>query len=194
VAEVTGTPAAEYLAGLWLGTLSHDLIFRREDAYESWDDMLSCLGSRDKYVAPSWFWASRGHLKSALVMTGKNSDMRDEWREASAWTVPTGTNPFGQVSAGTVKMTTKTCPITTSMSVLRQQWGSWDIKAKGKPLTSVDFDLKYTAHEGFDVLAARGGFKLALVARSYHDLHLREYDLKEGRDTRDVFGLELYQA
>jgi hypothetical protein len=105
-----------------------------------------------------------------------------------------GTNPFGQVSAGTVKMTTKTCPITTSMSVLRQQWGSWDIKAKGKPLTSVDFDLKYTAHEGFDVLAARGGFKLALVASSYHDLHLREYDLKEGRDTRDVFGLELYQA
>lgn len=89
MAEVTGTPAAEYLAGLWLGTLSHDLIFRREDAYESWDDMLSCLGSRDKYVVPSWSWASRGHLKSALVMTGKNSDMRDELREASAWTVPT---------------------------------------------------------------------------------------------------------
>jgi len=48
VAEVTGTPAAECLAGLWLRTLFHDLIFRREDAYESWDDMLSCLGSRDK--------------------------------------------------------------------------------------------------------------------------------------------------
>lgn len=53
VVEVTGTPAAEYFVGLWLRTLFYDLIFLREDAYESWDDVLSCLGSRDKYVSPS---------------------------------------------------------------------------------------------------------------------------------------------
>jgi len=127
-------------------------------------------------------------------MKGKDRGHRAEWRDVSARMVPTGPNPFEQVSAGTVKMTTKTCPITTSMSVSRRQHGSWDIKAKGEPLTSVDFDLKYTAHEGFDVLVARGRFKLALVASSYDHLHLMKYVLDEERDTRDAFGLVLYQA
>ncbi len=53
----------------------------------------------------------------------------------------------------------------------------------------MSFDFKYAANEGFDVLAARGGFKLALILSSVDTVLTNDLD-----GPRDAYGLALYKA
>jgi hypothetical protein len=194
VAKTTDTPGEQYLAGLWLQTLHVDLIFYFPQApYGSWEEMMSTLSSREEYLAPSWSWASCGWQKFYLESRDDDWEQAAAWSEVSAWTVPTGINLFGQVSSGTVRMTTKTYLITASIfgtiTQLRSR-DTWDID-EGNRFYSFRFDFKFEARDRYDEHIAGGGVKLALVSRILN----RGLPYIDGRLWYDEgFGLVLYQT
>jgi hypothetical protein len=192
VAKTTDTPGEEYLAGLWLQTLHIDLIFYfPHTPYRSWEEMMSTLSSREQYLAPSWSWASCGWRKFYLESRDDDWEQAAAWSEVLAWTVPTGTNPFGQVSSGTVRMTTNTYLITASIfgtiTQLRSR-GTWDID-EGNRLYSLRFDFEFEDRDRYDKHIAGGGVELALVSRILN----RGLPHIDGRLWYDEgFGLVLY--
>jgi hypothetical protein len=87
-----------YLAGLWTATLLSDLLWRTEISA----DLMP--RHTQSYRAPSWSWASiDGPIDYDLCLT-KNKSNLNEAEVISAVLVPYGIDPFGQVSAGSLKL------------------------------------------------------------------------------------------
>lgn len=95
-----------YRAGLWAATLLGDLLWRTEISADLMPH------HTQSYRAPSWSWASiNGPIDYDLCLA-ENKGNLSEAEVISAVLVPYGLDPFGQVSAGSLKLRGKLRPIT----------------------------------------------------------------------------------
>lgn len=90
----------DYLAGLWRRQLFRGLCWEKEDeppcpGYEEHPLLLS------EYVAPSWSWAS---VSTRVRIVGIYTTFKPAADILSGRTTLLGSDPFGQVSAGEIKM------------------------------------------------------------------------------------------
>ncbi|KAM5343746.1 hypothetical protein ACJ41O_012283 [Fusarium nematophilum] len=106
----------EYLAGLWkkdllrqlLWTISQEEIFRQPNLpFRSLEGLLGHLSDPNSSFAPSWSWASRNITIEYNTEGDAAWRFRDEVERVDAQTQVEGSNPFGPVSTGTVRLRTK---------------------------------------------------------------------------------------
>ncbi|KAL8946878.1 MAG: hypothetical protein Q9222_006783 [Ikaeria aurantiellina] len=107
----------EYLAGLWKGTLSSDLLWRVTGGKRA-DGLPSAIAKQ--YRAPSWSWAALdGH-----IMPGRPNTERILISIEEAVTIPsTPENPLGQLNSGWIRLRGALLPVTvkTPQSSTSQQ-------------------------------------------------------------------------
>ncbi|KAJ4317806.1 hypothetical protein N0V84_007168 [Fusarium piperis] len=99
----------EYLAGLWKNDLHRGLHWHLMGASEtSYQTLLRNLKKPVPYIAPSWSWASRrSYFLFNLDHPNLIGDCRPEYTDLVPTITPRGSTEFGEVSDGTLEMTTK---------------------------------------------------------------------------------------
>ncbi|KAI3318502.1 heterokaryon incompatibility protein-domain-containing protein [Xylariaceae sp. AK1471] len=123
-------PESEYVAGLWKQDLFRSLIWAvlvvLYDDLVNFDGYLDILANHEPRIAPSWSWANW-----SVIGSTSRHDMVDEGRidslifslealdanscrsesEITAWTLPSGQNPLGEVAEGVLFITGNFCKI-----------------------------------------------------------------------------------
>lgn len=126
----------EYLAGLWRRDLCRELGWSglKQDPHY-------CNGEMDhassEYVAPSWFWASID--RGAKFMEGDGFHFEPAVDIVSAYTTLVGNDPYGQVSAGEIRMRAW---VIEHLFYFRALHCALDLsrEAKGPPFAQISFD------------------------------------------------------
>jgi hypothetical protein len=111
VKEIQLQTGDEYLAGLWRQDLSHDLLWEVDTLFAAKD---STWHRPAKYRAPSWSWAAiEGPIRMDLRPSeldkahGDILPLADDVRVLEAKIKPIGQNPYGEVSDGYLKLSTR---------------------------------------------------------------------------------------
>lgn len=99
---------SDYMAGMWKNTINQDLAWER--AYDTDED----VAPEDAgYLAPSWSWASLYHTEvSFLRFIGLRGELQLATCEGVIMT-PHGTDPFGRVRDGTLRLHCFAVPLET---------------------------------------------------------------------------------
>jgi hypothetical protein len=131
VKEIQLQTGDEYLAGLWRRELSHDLLWEVDCLFAAKD---STWHRPTKYRAPSWSWAAiEGPIRMDLRPSefdkayGDVLATADDVRVLEAKVEPIGQNPYGEVSGGYLKLSTRMWkvvlrPFQNSKSINPKYW------------------------------------------------------------------------
>ncbi|KAH9208316.1 hypothetical protein DL95DRAFT_395425, partial [Leptodontidium sp. 2 PMI_412] len=111
VKEIQLQTGDKYLAGLWRQDLSHHLLWQVDTVFAAKDSMWHRPA---KYRAPSWSWAAiEGPIRMNLRPSeldkahGDISPPADDVHVLESEVNPMGQNPYGEVSGGYLKLSTR---------------------------------------------------------------------------------------
>ncbi|RDL36597.1 uncharacterized protein BP5553_05949 [Venustampulla echinocandica] len=184
----------QYLAGLWKADLHRGLFWRsclsQSGILLSRTDVLDHLET--SYSAPSWSWASRQHgVEFPSANFGAQQfhgwhTSKNECEEIEAQTSLVGTNPFGEVTDGTLRITGYVVPVPSEMTLLADtEWieKRWRSSEKGKYIAYISFDWNnWEPSESFSNMSLLlVGSSLPMIdARSIYDVDQLEQLGDEG--------------
>ncbi|RSL67985.1 hypothetical protein CEP54_002938 [Fusarium duplospermum] len=139
----------EYLVGLWKNNLHRGLHWCLMETHKpSYKALLKTLRSPVPYIAPSWSWASRlDHFLFDLYHSTLVADCRPEYTNLVATIIPRGSTEFGEVSGGTLEMTSKVY-VGSSRIEYKKLYPAFSA-----PQDSVRLDEQYFAHIQTDCIA-----------------------------------------
>lgn len=119
----------EYAAGLWRKELYRGLFWiSKNNNHRTWEALLGDLRDSSSYLAPSWSWASRdgpvefGSRQYQVYSSTEYDDYRGEYSSMEVSIQPAGADPFGQVKAASLQITTRVRPLPTDMRVSGEEW------------------------------------------------------------------------
>ncbi|KAH7417958.1 heterokaryon incompatibility protein-domain-containing protein [Cadophora sp. MPI-SDFR-AT-0126] len=103
VASKLGRPPENYWAGIWRENANSQLLWR------GWNRPDALCARHETYCAPTWSWAS---LQGGIVFCSFGTDSRQYpatqiWKVMDGSCKPSGENPLGPVSMGTVRVQSK---------------------------------------------------------------------------------------
>ncbi|RSL87594.1 hypothetical protein CEP51_002141 [Fusarium floridanum] len=139
----------EYLIGLWKKDLHRGLNWYLMDTNEiSYQNLLQSLEGPSPYIAPSWSWASRrSYFLFSLDHPTLMTDCRPEYTDLVTTITPRGSTEFGEVSAGTLEMTSKVYAGSSRIAYRKVY------PAFSAPQDAVRLDGEYFAHVQTDCFA-----------------------------------------
>ncbi|KAI5861309.1 HET-domain-containing protein [Durotheca rogersii] len=148
-----------YLAGIRRKSVHRDVFWTPEprtgvagdgDARVSFDSLIKSLNSPQPYVAPSWSWARwRGKVRfdESPAPYGDHVPVRDgdacfarAYERIDVWTSASESNPFGQVTGGSLKITSTVVPM---LPRLQRQEGfdnHWEMYEGNGYVANISFD------------------------------------------------------
>ncbi|KAI0899898.1 HET-domain-containing protein [Annulohypoxylon nitens] len=132
----------EYVAGTWKRHLFRNLLWNcsTRKTVQTWDALINQFNGTSKYVAPSWSWAScYSYIELGVwgdnmdIFNPRSAECQRECQNIETDITLDGVNPFGQIKAASMRITTKIRPLPTDFYVINQKRRYTLI---GKPETS----------------------------------------------------------
>ncbi|KAK4450331.1 heterokaryon incompatibility protein-domain-containing protein [Podospora aff. communis PSN243] len=153
LARVMGLGPEQYYAGHWKPYLAVSLCWLRDvnamiPPPPTRDQILRHKAADDTYGAPSWSWAVR---RQAIFVPGSVFDCREEAKSITARTQLHGSDPFGRVSDGFLRLEGKLFRLGKGVKIVREE-PSGDSSGLGVRFDyrCVRIDGEKLAHVGLD--------------------------------------------
>ncbi|KAI1451623.1 HET-domain-containing protein [Annulohypoxylon moriforme] len=206
--------ADEYLAGIRREWLHQDLFWtpaivsdsvNQESPRVSYDEFIKSLNSPEPYIAPSWSWARwRGKVRfdespapygDHVPVMGVQGELEEAYERLETRITASKLNPFGQVTEGSLLLTSKVVPI---LPGLKRQEGfdnHWEMcNESGQYVANLTFDWdEQTNVVPFERLSlvlvgSYWNWSAYRMARLYDDV---EEDFEENNDIDEEVNMEI---
>lgn len=109
--------AESYLAGLWKGDIKRGIVWKpdEKECYEDYVTRMGELCNPDKFIAPSWSWAST--LSQVGFGYNRGDELEDDLCQIGEdRVIVEGKNPFGRVNKGSyIEIHARSIPLDPSM-------------------------------------------------------------------------------
>ncbi|KAI0893496.1 HET-domain-containing protein [Annulohypoxylon nitens] len=149
-----------YLAGIRKERLHRDLFWTpaigldAEDKARpkvSFDELMSSLITPEPYIAPSWSWARwRGKIRfddspapygDHVPVMGDRGELEEAYEKVTAKMSVSKLNPFGQVTEGVLKITSKVAPVLPNLKCQEGFDNNWEMcNESGQYVANLTFD------------------------------------------------------
>ncbi|KAI1757603.1 HET-domain-containing protein [Xylaria castorea] len=149
-----------YLAGIRKDFLHRDLFWTpamemdiqgRRASRVSFDSLLTSLNVPSPYIAPSWSWARwQGKIRydespvpfgDHVPVMQYDGCVEKAYESVEAWTSVSKLNPFGQVTAGSLKLTGKVVPVLPQLQLQEGLENHWEmVDETGMYVANLTFD------------------------------------------------------
>lgn len=144
----------DYMAGHWKQHLTESIPWRMADyrlirpKHNDVTTHIQSLAAHQEYVCPSWSWASSRGVEFPM----KDFSIYRPDCQIESWTVAKGTNPFGEISSGVLKIVGKVADVPSDLErveslrladmqmwTTKDQWGHcWHLNLDWAPLADIE--------------------------------------------------------